>query len=167
MTISNCSNNFGPFQFPEKVIPLAITNLLEGNKVPVYGDGLNVRDWLFVEDHCRAIDLILQKGQLGETYCIGGLTEDINNLEMIKKIIKILGKDESAIEFVKDRLGHDRRYAVDWSKIKNELGWEPLKDFDTYLVATVNWYKDHTAWWKNVKSGEYQAYYSKQYGTTA
>lgn len=165
ITISNCSNNFGPYQFPEKVIPLAITNLLEGKKVPIYGDGLYVRDWLYVEDHCRAIDLILQKGKVGETYCIGGLTEDINNLEVAKKIIKILGKSEDSIEFVKDRPGHDRRYAVDWSKIKNELGWEPSANFDNLLERTINWYKKNENWWKDVKSGSYKEYYKKQYGS--
>jgi len=164
ITISNCSNNFGFYQFPEKLIPLAITNLLEDKKVPVYGDGLYVRDWLYVEDHCRAIDLILQKGKTGETYCVGGLTEDISNLEVIKKIIKLLGTNESYIEFVKDRLGHDRRYALDWSKIKNELGWQPLHNFDEGLEKTVNWYKENQDWWKRVKNGEYQKYYQKQYG---
>ncbi|MBI4096985.1 MAG: dTDP-glucose 4,6-dehydratase [Candidatus Levybacteria bacterium] len=179
ITISNCSNNFGPYQFPEKFIPLAITNLLEGKKIPIYGDGLYVRDWLYVEDHCRAIDLILQKGKSGETYCVGGVTEDLpalpagrqavrqglNNLEVIKKILIILGKDEDMIEFVKDRPGHDRRYAVDWSKIKTELGWEPLNNFDEWLDRTVSWYRDNAAWWKNIKSGEYKTYYKKQYGT--
>ena len=165
ITISNCSNNFGPYHFPEKLIPLAITNLLEDKKIPVYGDRLYVRDWLYVEDHCRAIDLILQKGITGETYCIGGLTEDISNLEVIRKIIKLLGKNESYIEFVKDRLGHDRRYALDWSKIKNELGWEPLYSFDKWLEKTVEWYKENQDWWKRVKNGEYQKYYEKQYGT--
>lgn len=165
VTISNCSNNFGPFHFPEKLIPLAITNLLEGKKVPVYGDGLNVRDWLYVEDHCRAIDLILEKGEIGQTYCIGGLTKDINNLEVVKKILQILAKDESMIEYVKDRPGHDRRYAVDWSKIKNELGWEPLHDFDTRLTETIEWYKKNEDWWKHIKSGKYKEYYQKQYHT--
>jgi dTDP-glucose 4,6-dehydratase len=164
ITISNCSNNFGPYQFPEKFIPLAITNLLENKKIPVYGDGLYVRDWLYVEDHCRAIDLILDKGKTGETYCVGGLTEDINNLEVVKKIIKILGKNEDAIEFVKDRPGHDRRYALDWSKIKNELGWKPLNDFEEWLGKTIDWYKSNVDWWKNVKNGQYQDYYTKQYG---
>lgn len=141
-SITNCSNNFGPYQFPEKVIPLAITNLMEGKTVPIYGDGLYVRDWLYVEDHCRAIDLVLNKGKEGDTYCVGGLTQDINNLEMAKKIIKLLGKGEDQIEFVKDRPGHDRRYAVDWSKIKNELGWEPLHSFDEWLEETVKWYQE-------------------------
>ena len=165
VTISNCSNNFGPYQFPEKFISLAITNLLEDKKIPVYGDGLYIRDWLYVEDHCRAIDLILQKGKTGETYCIGGLTEDINNLEVAKKVIKLLGKKEDSIEFVKDRPGHDRRYALDWSKIKNELGWKPMHNFDEWLEKTVQWYKNNQDWWKRVKSGDYQKYYQKQYGT--
>lgn len=151
VTISNCSNNFGPYQFPEKLIPLAITNILEGKKVPVYGDGKNVRDWLYVEDHCRAIDKILTSGKIGETYCVGGLTQDINNLTLIKKIISHMGKDESVIEFVKDRPGHDRRYAIDWTKIQNELGWEPLHDFDTYLVKTIEWYKNNISWWRPLK----------------
>lgn len=163
ITISNCSNNFGPFQFPEKFIPLAITNLLEGKKIPVYGDGLYVRDWLYVEDHCKAIDLILQKGKIGETYFIGGLTEDINNLEVIKRILKIMGKDESLIEFVKDRPGHDRRYAIDWSKINRELGWKPDAGFNDYLKMTIDWYMKNQEWWKDIKSGEYQNYYKKQY----
>ncbi len=165
ITITNCSNNFGPYQFPEKIISLAITNILEGKKVPVYGDGLYVRDWLYVEDHCRAIDLVLRKGKIGETYCVGGLTENINNLTVIKKILKILGAKENMIEFVKDRPGHDRRYAIDWSKIKNELGWEPLHSFDQWLEKTIEWYKTHESWWKRVKSGEYQKYYKEQYGT--
>jgi dTDP-glucose 4,6-dehydratase len=164
ITISNCSNNFGPYQFPEKLFPLAITNLLEGKKVPVYGDGLYVRDWLYVEDHCRAIDLILEKGKVGETYCIGGLTEDINNLDVIKKILKLLGKSEDSIEYVKDRMGHDRRYALDWSKIKKELGWEAQYSFDEWLEKTVKWYQENEQWWKNVKNGEYKEYYQKQYG---
>jgi len=163
ITITNCSNNFGPFQFPEKLIPLAITNVLEGKKVPIYGDGLHVRDWLYVEDHCRAIERVLEKGKVGETYCVGGLTKDINNLTVVKKILQILGKDESFIEFVKDRPGHDRRYAIDWSKIKNELGWQPLYDFDTWLEKTVEWYKTNEDWWRRVKSGDYQKYYEIQY----
>lgn len=150
-TISNCSNNFGPYQFPEKLIPLAITNILEGKKVPIYGDGLYVRDWLYVEDHCRALDLILHKGKIGETYFIGGLTEDISNLEVIKKILKIMGKDESFIEYVKDRPGHDRRYAIDWSKINRELGWQPKYSFDEALKKTVNWYIKNQSWWKKIK----------------
>ncbi len=164
ITITNCANNYGPFHFPEKLIPLAITNLLEGKKVPVYGDGLYVRDWLYVEDHVRAIELVLEKGKIGETYCVGSMTQDVNNLEVVKKILKIMGKTESEIEFVKDRPGHDRRYAIDWTKINNELGWEPLNDFDTWLSKTVDWYSTHEKWWKDIKSGEYKNYYQTQYG---
>lgn len=163
VTISNCSNNFGPYQFPEKFIPLTITNLLEGKKIPVYGDGLYVRDWLFVNDHCVGIDLILHKGAIGKTYLLGGLTEDISNIEITKKIIKIMKKSESEIEFVKDRPGHDRRYAIDWSTINRELGWKPRYDFDTYLQTTVNWYIQNQEWWKRIKSGKYQEYYKQQY----
>lgn len=164
ITITNCSNNFGPYQYPEKMIPLAITNVLEGKKVPIYGDGLYVRDWLYVEDHCRAIDMVLKKGKIGQTYCVGGLTEDINNLGVVKKILRILGKDDSFIEFVKDRPGHDRKYAIDWSKIKNELGWRPLHSFDEWLGKTVEWYKTHENWWKKLKTQEFQEYYEEQYG---
>ena len=163
VTISNCSNNFGPYHFPEKLIPLAITNIIEGKKVPVYGDGLYVRDWLYVEDHCRAIDFILNKGKIGETYLIGGLTEDISNLDVIKKILKIMGKDETVIEHIKDRPGHDRRYAIDWSRTKNELGWSPLHNFEEYLKITVDWYKNNQEWWRRIKTGEYLKYYKKQY----
>lgn len=166
VTITNCSNNFGPFHFPEKMIPLAITNLLEGKKVPVYGDGLYVRDWLYVEDHARAIERVLQDGKIGETYCVGGLRPghtDINNLDVVKKIIKLLGKDESSIEFVKDRPGHDRRYAIDWTKINKELGWAPKYDFDEWLAKTVEWYQQHPDWWQAVKNGTYQQYYKQQY----
>lgn len=150
-TITNTSNNYGPFQFPEKLIPLTVTNLLEGKKVPVYGDGLNVRDWLYVADHCRGIDLVLQKGRLGETYCLGGMTEDLSNLEIVKKIIKIMGKPEDSIEFVTDRPGHDRRYALDWTKAKNELGYQPEHDFNTYLAQTIDWYKNNQSWWQKIK----------------
>lgn len=150
ITITNCSNNYGPFMFPEKFIPLAITNLLEDKKVPVYGDGLYVRDWLYVEDHCSAIDAVLSKGRIGESYCVGGLTEDINNLEILTKICKILGKSEDMIVFIEDRRGHDRRYAVDWSKIKKELGWEPAHGFDEWLEYTVQWYQKNKDWWKDI-----------------
>jgi len=163
ITITNCSNNFGPYMFPEKLIPLAITNLLEGKKVPVYGDGLYVRDWLYVDDHARAIEAVLQKGKIGQTYVVGGMTDLIPNIEVVKRILKIMGKDESFIEFVKDRPGHDRRYDVDWSKIKNELGWQPQHTFDEWLEKTVKWYQENEAWWKDVKSGEYQKYYEQQY----
>lgn len=151
VTISNCSNNFGPYQFPEKLIPLAITNIIEGKKVPVYGDGLYVRDWLFVENHCEAIDLILQKGEIGETYFIGGLNEDMSNLEIIKKILKQMDKDETLIEFVRDRPGHDRRYAINWTKINNKLGWKPRHDFTQALELTVKWYLENQDWWKKIK----------------
>ncbi len=164
ITITNCSNNFGPYQFPEKFISLAITNILEGKKVPVYGDGLYVRDWLYVVDHCRAIDLALSKGKVGETYLVGGMTDDISNLQVIKKILRVMGKDEGFIKYVKNRPGHDRRYAVDWSKIKNELGWKPLHNFDEYLSKTVEWYQKNEKWWKDVKDGSYQKYYKEQYG---
>jgi len=163
VTISNCSNNYGPYQFPEKLIPLAITNITEGKKVPIYGDGLYVRDWLYVEDHCKALDLILHKGKIGETYFIGGLTKDIPNIEVVRKILKIMEKDESYIEYVKDRPGHDRRYAIDWSKINRELSWKPEADFDTGLKLTVDWYLKNKDWWRKIKSGEYQKYYEKQY----
>lgn len=166
ISITNCSNNYGPYQFVEKLIPLAITNILEGKKVPVYGDGLNVRDWLHVEDHCRAIELVLQKGEIGETYCVGGVVDEINNLTVIKKILELMGKDESSIEFVKDRLGHDRKYAVDWSKIKSELGWEPQYGFDEWLKKTVEWYRANQEWWQRVKTGAYKEYYERQYGST-
>ncbi len=164
ISITNCANNYGPFHFPEKLIPLAITNLLEGKKVPVYGDGLYVRDWLYVEDHVRAIEAVIQSGKDGSTYCVGGMTQDVNNLEVVKKIVNIMGKSEDMIEFVKDRPGHDRRYAIDWSKIKDELGWEPLHGFDTWLGKTIAWYQENEKWWKDIKSGEYKNYYEEHYG---
>ncbi len=162
-TISNCSNNFGPHHFPEKLIPLAITNIVEGKTVPVYGDGLYVRDWLYVLDHCEAIDAIIQKGTVGKTYLVGGLSEDISNIEVIKKIIKIMGVDESVIKYVKDRPGHDRRYAIDWSTINQELGWSPKHSFETALIETIEWFKKNEEWWKRIKSGEYKDYYKTQY----
>lgn len=139
VTISNCSNNYGPRQHPEKIIPLFITNLLQNKKVPVYGRGQNIRDWLYVEDHCRAIDLIIQRGKIGETYCVGGNNE-ISNIELTKMLIQLLGKDESFIEYVTDRKGHDFRYAIDTSKIEKELGWRPEVDFEEGLKRTVEWY---------------------------
>lgn len=162
VTISNCSNNYGPYHFPEKLIPLAITNILEGKSVPVYGDGLQVRDWLYVEDHCRAIDMILEKGKIGEMYCIGGNGEK-ENIWIVKKLLELLDSDESMIEYVKDRPGHDRRYAINFDKIKTELGWEPSVTLEEGLAQTVEWFKQNEAWWKNVKSGEYQKYYQEQY----
>ncbi|KKR22100.1 MAG: dTDP-glucose 4,6-dehydratase [Candidatus Moranbacteria bacterium GW2011_GWA2_39_41] len=162
ITISNCSNNYGPYHFPEKLFPLFITNLIEDKKVPLYGDGMNVRDWLYVEDHCSAIDAIIHKGRIGETYCVGGNAEKTNK-EITYKILELMGKDESSIEFVKDRPGHDKRYAIDFSKIKNELGWEPSVNFEEGLQKTIEWYKNNEAWWKDIKSGEYANYYEKQY----
>lgn len=152
VTITNCSNNFGPYHYPEKLIPLAITNILEGKKVPVYGDGKNVRDWLYVGDHCRAIEAVLTAGSVGTTYCVGGLTADIDNLTVVKKILAQMGKGESEIEFVPDRKGHDRRYAVDWNNIQKDLGWKPEHDFDTWLTKTIEWYKANEQWWKPLKS---------------
>ncbi|MBP6929360.1 MAG: dTDP-glucose 4,6-dehydratase [Candidatus Moranbacteria bacterium] len=148
VTISNCSNNYGPYHFPEKLIPLAITNLLEGKSVPVYGDGLQVRDWLSVLDHCRAIDIILHRGKLGETYCIGGNAET-ENIVIVKKLLELLGKDESSIAYVEDRAGHDQRYAINFSKIKTELGWEPTMTLEEGLAQTVEWFKANETWWKN------------------
>lgn len=162
VTISNCSNNYGPYHFPEKLIPLIITNLMEGKKIPIYGDGLQVRDWLHVADHCRAIDTIIHEGKVGETYCVGGDGEKAN-LEIAKTILKSLCRDESWIEYVEDRKGHDRRYAIDFSKIKNELGWEPEVKFEEGIADTIKWFAENEAWWKNVKSGEYEKYYTKQY----
>lgn len=163
ITISNCSNNYGPRQFPEKLFALAITNLLEGKKVPVYGDGLYVRDWLYVFDHCEAIDLILNRGTIGETYLIGGLTQDIANKDIVKKIVNLMAKTDADIEYVKDRPGHDRRYAIDWTKINTNLRWSPKHTFDEALEETIVWYKTNKLWWKNIKSGIYKEYYAKQY----
>ena len=164
ITITNCSNNFGPYQFPEKLISLAITNLLEGKKIPVYGDGLYVRDWLYVEDHCRAIDLVLEKGKIGETYCIG-VDNDIPNILIIKKILKTLGFGGEKIEYVKDRPGHDRRYAIDATKIKKDLGWQPKYDFDQALEETVKWYQGNKDWWQKLKDKKFEDYYKRQYVT--
>lgn len=151
VTITNCSNNYGPFQDPEKLLPRAITNLIENKPVPVYGDGKYTRDWLYVEDHVRAIETVIKKAKLGSTYLVGGLTDDVNNLDVVKKLLKIFGKNNSYIKFVKDRAGHDRRYAVDWSKINRELGWKPMFDFDSWLEKTVQWYKNNEWWWKPLK----------------
>jgi dTDP-glucose 4,6-dehydratase len=152
VTISNCSNNYGPYHFPEKLIPLAITHLLSGEKVPVYGDGRQVRDWLFVADHCEAIDVILHEGKIGETYCIGGRSER-ENIWIVKKLIEIIGQDESMIEFVADRPGHDRRYAIDCSKIKNELGWAPSVSLEQGLAKTVEWFRENESWWRDAERG--------------
>ena len=135
-----------------KLIALTITNILEGKKTPIYGDGKHVRDWLYVEDHCRAIDAILEKGTVGETYCVGGLTQDIDNVAVVKKIVHMMHADDSVIEYIKDRPGHDRRYAMNWEKIHRELQWSPEHDFDTYLAQTIQWYKTHEQWWRTLKS---------------
>ncbi|MCX6641347.1 MAG: dTDP-glucose 4,6-dehydratase [bacterium] len=161
--ITRCSNNYGPYQFPEKLIPLMITNALEEKPLPVYGDGLNVRDWLHVEDHGRAIWAVLQKGRSGEVYNIGGSNE-WHNLALVKELLRILDKPESLITFVKDRPGHDRRYAIDASKIREELGWKPTYDFADGLKQTVEWYLSHKGWWERIKSGQYQSYYREWYG---
>ncbi len=158
ITITNCSNNYGPYQDPEKFIPRMITNLIDGKPLPIYGDGLNVRDWLYVEDHVRAIDLVMREGKAGGTYLVGGLTDDISNIEVIRLLIKIFGKDDSVIKFVIDRKGHDRRYAVSWDKIKKELGWEPIHSFNDWLVKTVDWYKNNEWWWRPLKEGSESLY---------
>lgn len=162
VTISRCSNNYGPYHFPEKLIPLMIANALNDKKLPVYGKGENIRDWLYVEDHCSAIDLIIRKGKIGEIYNIGGHNER-TNLEVVKTIIKELGKSEDLIEFVTDRPGHDRRYAIDPTKIHNELGWLPATKFDDGIKKTIEWYLTNKSWWKKIISGEYQNYYKKMY----
>lgn len=151
ITITNCSNNFGPYQHPEKFISRMITNLLDRENIKVYGDGLYVRDWLYVIDHCKAIDAVLHKGKIGETYLVGGMSRDVNNLEVARLILKTMGLGEDKIEYVKDRPGHDRRYAVDWNKIHDELGWQPEHSFEEWLKATVDWYKANEAWWRPLK----------------
>jgi dTDP-glucose 4,6-dehydratase len=163
VTISNCSNNYGPYHFPEKIIPLFITNLLEGKKIPLYGDGMNVRDWMHVEDHCRGVDLALRNGSAGETYCFGARCER-SNAELTGIILFEMGFGKDMIEFVKDRPGHDRRYAIDPSKAERELGWAAETPFLHGLRKTISWYKTNQDWWKNVKSGAYREYYERQYG---
>lgn len=163
VTISRCSNNYGPFHFPEKLIPLMIINALHDKKLPVYGTGENVRDWLYVEDHCSAIDLIIRKSKEGEIYNIGGHNER-RNIDVVKIILKELNKPESLIGHVADRKGHDRRYAIDPTKIKTELGWEPETRFEVGIKKTVKWYLEHRDWWKNIISGDYQSYYEHMYG---
>lgn len=161
--ITRCTNNYGSHQYPEKLIPLFITNLLEGKKVPVYGDGGQIRDWLFVDDHCKAIDIVLHKGELGEIYNVGARQNpEVTNLELTKRVLEILGKDEGMIEYVKDRAGHDRRYAVDYSKIA-ELGWKPEMTIEEGLAWTIEWYKNNEDWWKPIKSGEFLDFYKRQY----
>src|SRR3989338_4057926 len=162
ITVSNCSNNYGPFQFPEKVIPLFITNLMEGKKVTIYGQGGNIRDWIYVDDHNAGVDAIIKRGEIGGTYCLGGNCE-LTNLDLTKKILKLMGRGEEMIEYVADRLGHDLRYAMDYKKAKNELGWAPKVKFKDGLIKTIEWYKNNKAWWQNIKSGEYKQYYKKNY----
>ncbi|SEW37061.1 dTDP-glucose 4,6-dehydratase [Ruminococcaceae bacterium KH2T8] len=163
VTISRCSNNYGPYHFPEKLIPLMIANALADKPLPVYGEGLNVRDWLYVEDHCKAIDLIIHKGKIGEVYNVGGHNE-MKNIDIVKLICKKLDKPESLITFVTDRKGHDMRYAIDPTKIHNELGWLPETKFADGIDKTIDWYLTHKEWWENIISGEYQNYYEKMYG---
>lgn len=162
VNITRCSNNYGPYQFPEKLIPLMISNALENKNLPVYGDGKNIRDWLHVYDHCTAIDLVLHDGKPGEVYNIGGNNEK-KNIEIVKLILKYLDKDDSLIKFVDDRLGHDRRYAIDSTKIQEELGWKPKYTFETGIKETIEWYLENQDWIEQVKSGEYQEYYRKMY----
>jgi dTDP-glucose 4,6-dehydratase len=161
--ITRCSNNYGPYQFPEKLIPLLITNALENKPLPIYGDGLNIRDWIHVEDHCRAIRLVLEKGREGEIYNIGGEGER-TNLEIVEDVLRTLGKPKTLIRFVTDRPGHDRRYGIDFFKLKNELGWSPSVPLPEGLAQTVRWYLDHQEWWRRVKSGAYREFYQKHYG---
>ena len=163
ITISRCSNNYGPYQFPEKLIPLMIANALADKPMPVYGEGLNVRDWLYVEDHCAAIDLILEKGKVGQVYNIGGHNE-MKNIDIVKRILGLLGKPESLITYVTDRKGHDMRYAIDPAYIHQELGWLPETRFEDGIQKTVRWYLDNRSWWENIVSGEYQSYYERMYG---
>lgn len=164
INITRCSNNYGPYQFPEKLIPLMIVNALEDQPLPVYGDGLHVRDWLYVEDHCEAIDLVVHRGKDGEVYNIGGNNER-TNLEVVRTVLATLGKPESLIRFVPDRPGHDRRYGIDASKIRRKLGWVPRHSFEQGMEATIRWYVDNREWWQRIRSGAYREYYRKQYGT--
>ncbi len=162
VTISRCSNNYGPYHFPEKLIPLMIINALADKKLPVYGEGLNVRDWLFVRDHCKAIDMIVEGGRIGEVYNIGGHNER-TNIEVVRSVLSILGKGEELITYVKDRPGHDLRYAIDPTKISTELGWTPETKFEDGIRQTVQWYLDNRGWWERILKGEYQSYYEKMY----
>lgn len=163
ITISNCSNNYGPYQYPEKFIPVVIINALGNKKIPVYGDGLNVRDWIHAEEHSSGVDLIIQKGSIGETYLLG-VNGERTNLDVVKMILKILGKNDEQIEFVKDRPGHDRRYAIDSSKVMNELGFKQMYNFEDGLKQTIQWYQENQDWWKKLLGKEYTDYYKKQYG---
>lgn len=161
--ITRCSNNYGPYQFPEKVIPLFITNLLEGKRVPLYGDGLNRRDWIHVQDHCEGVFAAMERGRPGEVYNFGGDSE-MTNRQLTQTILRLLGRQwEESVEFVKDRPGHDRRYAIDATKAKKELGWSPRHTFDQGIAETIDWYREHQSWWRSIKSGEYLRYYQQQY----
>lgn len=151
-TLTNCSNNYGEYHYPEKMIPQAITNLIDGKKIMLYGDGLNVRDWLYVQDHCTAIELVLEKGSVGSTYLVGGMERDVNNLELTKMLLQLLNKDESWIEYVEDRPGHDRRYSIDWSRTQAELGWKPSVTLEEGLAKTVLWYQANESWWRPLKA---------------
>jgi dTDP-glucose 4,6-dehydratase len=162
VVITRCSNNYGPYQFPEKLIPLMIANALNDKPLPVYGDGKNVRDWLHVEDHCSAIDTVFHQGRIGEIYNIGGSNEWMN-IDIVKLVLKLVNKPESLINFVQDRLGHDRRYAIDSSKIRHELNWQPGYTFERGIQETVQWYMENRKWWENIMSGEYQEYYRRMY----
>ena len=163
VTISRCSNNYGPYQFPEKLIPLVIFRALEKREIPVYGTGENVRDWLYVEDHCKAIDMILQNGKVGQIYNIGGHNER-TNLEVVKSILAYLNRSEDLISYVTDRKGHDLRYAIDPTKIHNELGWRPETPFEEGIKMTIQWYLDNNSWWEQIISGDYKEYYEQMYG---
>jgi dTDP-glucose 4,6-dehydratase len=163
INITRCSNNYGPYQFPEKLIPLMIANALDDQSLPLYGDGLNIRDWLYVEDHCNAIDLVMHNGSNGEVYNIGGNNER-SNMQIVRTILEKLGKKESLIQYVQDRLGHDRRYGIDATKITNQLGWKPQYPFEQGMPKTIQWYLDNKSWWKRIQTGEYETYYGKQYG---
>lgn len=164
VNITRCSNNYGPFQFPEKLIPLMISRALADQALPIYGDGLNIRDWLYVEDHCSAIDLVIHKGKNGEVYNIGGNNER-TNIHIVQTILQELGKPESLMSYVQDRPGHDRRYAIDPNKIMNELGWEPKHTFETGIKETIHWYLANKEWWTRIQNGEYLSYTELQYGT--
>lgn len=161
--VTHSCNFYGPFHYPEKLIPLAITNLLEGKKVPVYGDGKQIREWVYTSDHCSAVDVILHKGEIGEVYNIGTENE-WENIKTVQLLLNLTGKGEEMIEYVKDRPGHDRRYSLDTSKLRNKLGWQPQVSFEDGLKMTVEWYRNNTPWWQKIKSGEYLEYYQKQYG---
>ena len=164
VNITRCSNNYGPYQFPEKLIPLMISRALNDQQLPVYGDGLNIRDWLYVEDHCSAIDLVIHNGKVGEVYNIGGNNER-TNVHIVKTILAELGKPESLISYVEDRPGHDRRYGIDPTKTMNELGWKPKHNFETGIKETIQWYLENKEWWTRIQSGDYQAYYQQQYAS--